>query len=331
MQRVDAPAAPSGYSQIRGSTEPGLFVEPRLTNDSSHAPKSQAFPEVRALVQLLKPVTWFPPMWAFLCGAVSAGVSLGAHWMVLIAGVVLAGPLVCGGSQIVNDWYDRHVDSINEPDRPIPSGRVPGSWAFYFAISWSVLALLYSVAFGPIVFFATSVAVLFAWAYSAPPVRLKRNGWLGNAAVALSYEGLAWVTGAAIVLDGTIPDSRILVLALVFSVGAHGIMTLNDFKSVEGDLRVGLRSLPAIYGPEHAARMACWTMALAQLVAVAFLLSWGFLLVAGIVSCSIFLQLLAMRRLLSDPKGLAPWYNGTGVVLYVLGMMISATALHGAT
>ena len=59
----------------------------------------------------------------------------------LVAGVALAGPLVCAMSQAVNDWYDRHVDAINEPDRPIPSGRIPGSWGLYIAIAWTLLSL----------------------------------------------------------------------------------------------------------------------------------------------------------------------------------------------
>lgn len=45
--------------------------------------------------------------------------------MLAIAGVVLAGPLVCATSQAVNDRHDRHVDAISEPQRPIPSNRMP--------------------------------------------------------------------------------------------------------------------------------------------------------------------------------------------------------------
>jgi hypothetical protein len=76
------------------------------------------------MLRLIKPITWFPPIWAFLCGAVSAGIPLGANWPTVILGMVLAGPIVCGMSQAANDWCDRHVDAINEPDRPIPSGRI---------------------------------------------------------------------------------------------------------------------------------------------------------------------------------------------------------------
>jgi chlorophyll synthase len=83
-------------------------------------------PASSAVLELLKPVTWFPPMWAFGCGAVSSGVPLSQAWALALAGIVLAGPLLCASSQATNDWFDRHVDAINEPGRPIPSGRIPG-------------------------------------------------------------------------------------------------------------------------------------------------------------------------------------------------------------
>ena len=36
-----------------------------------------------------------------------------------------------------------------------------------------------------------------------------------------------------------------------------------------------------------------------------------------------------MREMLADPRGKAPWYNGTGVLFYVTGMMVTAFALRG--
>src|SRR6187455_2656421 len=101
-----------------------------------------ALPDPRAVLELLKPITWFAPMWAFGCGVISSGESLAGRGLVVAAGVLLAGPLVCASSQAVNDWYDRHVDAINEPNRPIPSGRIPGRWGLYIAIIWTGLSLL---------------------------------------------------------------------------------------------------------------------------------------------------------------------------------------------
>ncbi|MGD8497819.1 MAG: chlorophyll synthase ChlG [Chromatiales bacterium] len=285
-------------------------------------------PEPTALLQLLKPITWFPPMWAFGCGVVSSGINPLDQPLVLILGVLLAGPMVCGASQVVNDWFDRHVDAINEPDRPIPSGRVPGAWALYFAILWSLLSLVLGAVLGPWVLGATVLGLALAWAYSAPPLRLKLNGWWGNTAVGFSYEGLAWVTGAAAMLGGAMPDARILLLAVLYSLGAHGIMTLNDFKSIEGDRKLGIRSIPVQLGADRAAVLACAVMAVPQLCVIALLLSWGRPIHAGVVSVLLVLQLVAMSRLLRDPRRLAPWYNATGVTLYVFGMLASALAVR---
>ena len=84
-----------------------------------------SLPQLSAVTELFKPITWFPPMWAFACGVVASGVPMQGKWVLAIVGVALAGPFVCATSQAVNDWFDRHVDAINEPHRPIPSGRMP--------------------------------------------------------------------------------------------------------------------------------------------------------------------------------------------------------------
>lgn len=291
------------------------------------APSASTRPEPRALLQLLKPITWFPPMWAFTCGAVSSGVPLSESLGLLAAGIVLAGPMVCGASQVVNDWFDREVDAINEPDRPIPSGRVPGNWGLYLAVAWTALSLALGAALGQTVLWATLLGLVLAWAYSAPPPRLKLNGWWGNLAVGISYEGLAWVTGAAVLLGG-VPGAPVLLLALLYSLGAHGIMTLNDFKAIEGDRKLGIRSLPVQLGPVRAARLACLVMAAPQVIVIALVYDWGRPLYAAGIALLLALQLVAMRHLLGDPRARAPWYNGTGVTLYVLGMMLSAFAIR---
>lgn len=285
-------------------------------------------PAPSAVAELLKPITWFAPMWAFACGVVSSGVALETRWLVILAGIVLAGPLVCAASQAVNDWYDRHVDAINEPNRPIPSGRIPGRWGLYIAIFWSALSFAVAFLLGPVVLLAGVIGLALAWAYSAPPIRLKQNGWWGNGAVALSYEGLPWFTGAAI-MAAAFPDWRIVIVALLYSLGAHGIMTLNDFKSVEGDRREGVDSLPVLLGVDRAARLACYVMAAPQILVIALLFAWGApwhgLAVIGLLAA----QLGLMRRLVASPRERAAWYNATGTTLYVAGMLVTAFALRG--
>jgi chlorophyll synthase len=286
-------------------------------------------PALSTVTELLKPITWFPPMWAFACGVVASGVSPHERWPLILIGVILAGPMVCAASQAVNDWFDRHVDAINQPERAIPSGRMPGHWGLYIAIAWTALSLVVASILGPWGFAAAVAGLVLAWAYSAPPVRLKENGWWGNAACGLCYEGLAWVTGAAVMAGGAIPDGRSLALAGLYSLGAHGIMTLNDFKSVVGDRQMGVRSLPVQLGVARAAQVACWVMAVPQLVVIALLLHWERPVHALSVLLLLGVQAVMMRRFMADPSARqALHYSGLGVPLFVAGMMVSAFALR---
>ena len=281
-----------------------------------------------AFIELLKPITWFPPMWAFACGAITTGESWGMHWQVLLLGIVLTGPLVCASSQAVNDWFDRHVDAINEPNRPIPSGRIPGRWGLYLGIIWSLLSLFVSAFLGVWGFCATLVALLFSWAYSMPPIRLKQNGWYGNFACSISYEGLAWITGAALLSKTLTPSNPSLIFAALYSVGAHGIMTLNDFKAIEGDKKMGVRSLPVQLGAERAAKVACWIMIVPQLFVVGYLLMVDRSSYALVLAALIIVQLVLMRYFLRQPIERALFYSGFGVPLFVSGMMVAAFGIR---
>ena len=297
-------------------------VSPRLHTDS------RRFPSAGAVLELLKPVTWFPPMWAFGCGVVSSGVAMEGRWWQLALGIALTGPLSCGASQAVNDWFDRHVDAINEPQRPIPSGRIPGIWGLVIAVVWSAAAIAVGAAFGTAGLIATCIAVALSWAYSAPPLRLKADGWFGNAAVGLTYEGLAWVTGAVVML-GTWPDQRVITLALLYSIGAHGIMTLNDFKAIDGDRQLGVLSLPVQLGAERAAKLACIVLLLPQVIACGLLLfAWNRPMHAVALLVLIAIQQVMMPTFLREPVKKALWYSGFGVPFSVLGMMVCAHAVR---
>ncbi len=288
---------------------------------------TRALPEPLAVLELLKPVTWFPPMWALACGFVSAGAPLFERWPFALGAILLAGPLVCGTSQAVNDWFDRHVDAINEPKRPIPSGRVPGRWGLYVALLWTVLSMVVAYALGIWIFLAASLGMALAWAYSAPPFRLKANGWFGNTAVGLSYESLPWFTGAA-VLTVSFPRVEIMSLALLYGVGAFGILITNDFKALEGDRKLGVRSLPVQLGVSAAAKLAVAVMVVPQIVVASLLLWWDRPIHAAIIVAFIGAQLVLSIVFMRDPRSRDVWFNATGIPLSVLGMMVAATAVR---
>lgn len=130
-------------------------------------------------------------------------------------------------------------------------------------------------------------------------------------------------------MGGMMPSPQSMLLALMYGLGAHGIMTLNDFKSVNGDRQMGVRSLPVQLGIDRAAQLACWTMALPQLVVVAVVFSWGQAIHGAAIIGLLLVQVLLMRWFLQSPSERALFYSGFGVPVYVSGMMVSAFALRG--
>lgn len=280
-----------------------------------------------SLKTFAKPGTWFAPMWAMIVGCVASG---NAHWQLgsvgrVLLGMILAGPLLCAFSQVTNDWFDREVDRINEPDRPTAANLLGPNVVLAISAGLALAALGLAYALGIAVFYLAIGGLALALAYSAPPLRLKaRNGWLANAACAFAYEGFAWVAGAAIfghVTTGTI------VLASLYSLGSHGLMTLNDFKSYEGDKRLGLRSLPVLLGLDGALKAAFTFIDVFQILAIAYVTSQHMYLAGGIMAVLFAIQLPMQRKLATDPKGLAPWYCASAIPPFVWGMLVAALAI----
>ena len=284
-------------------------------------------PSLISLLELIKPVTWFPPMWAFLCGVVSVGALNSNNTVLILSGLLLAGPLVCGMSQAVNDWCDRHVDAINQPERPIPSGRVSAGWGFFTGIIMSATSIIFAYYLGSLIFFATIIGVLAAWLYSLEPIRLKRSAIFGPGVVAICYEGLPWFTGAAI-FTISLPNKEVLIVLSLYALGAHGIMTMNDFKATKGDKLLGINSLPVILGRKPATLVACLIMLFPQLIVISLFYFWGSLILAITLAVCVLLQSLSMIFLIRDPEKNTPFFNMTGVLLYIAGMMLSANGLY---
>ncbi len=283
---------------------------------------------LRRTITLMKPVTWFAASWAFLCGAVASGAvawSADSIWRLLL-GVFMAGPILCGLSQIVNDYCDREVDAINEPHRLIPSGLVSMRhiWITTLVLTW--LGSMIALWLGPEVALFVGIGFLFAVSYSMKPFRGKRNGWIGNALVSFSYEGLAWIAGHAALAALSWQSA---LLALFYSLGAHGIMTVNDFKSIEGDTRMGIRSIPVQYGKQKAAWMVVFTMALAQIAVIIALFMWGNPIAASVVLVLLLVQSVPFVRFIRDPENNAVFFNATAIMLFVWGMLAAAIGLAG--
>lgn len=280
---------------------------------------------LRLSLALMKPVTWFAPMWAFLCGAVASG-RIG-EWpdapLRTALGMVMAGPVLLGFSQIVNEYCDREVDAINEPDRPIPSGRVSLSQVIATGTVLLALGIVLAFALGTTVAILVGAGVLLAVSYSVHPLRFKRNGWLGNGTVSFAYEGLPWLAGTAALSGGNVHLFSI-ILAVLYSVGAHGIMTVNDFKSTEGDRALGIKTLPVLLGERTAAIYCCTVMNVAQVVVIVLAIVQGHPRTGGLLTLLLLGQWPLQTLWIAQPREKAAWYNGSGILLFVIGMLVAA-------
>lgn len=277
---------------------------------------------------LMKPITWFGPMWAFLCGAIASGSTTWSFHNIglVILGMLMAGPILCGFSQVLNDYCDREIDAINEPHRLIPAGLVSPKQVFITIAVLLLLGLLLASYLGIGVAALVVVGMVLAVIYSAPPFRAKRNGWIGNTLVAISYEGLAWLAGHL----AFAPLTELSVLIAVFySIGAHGIMSINDYKSITGDKAAGIRSIPVQYGPQRAAWLIIVTMNLAQVGVIAALWYAGLWLAALVIFGILLVQLPQQQKFLHQPVAYHLKFSAIGVSFYVWGMMVAAIGLRG--
>jgi chlorophyll/bacteriochlorophyll a synthase len=288
-------------------------------------------------LQLMKPITWIPLIWGVVCGAGSSGNYTWTLENVLIAAacMLMSGPLLAGYTQTINDFYDRDLDAINEPYRPIPSGII--TLPQVIAQVWVLLLAGIGVAYaldtwaGHTFPTITAMAIggsFLSYIYSAPPLKLKQNGWAGNYALGASYIALPWWAGHALFGD---LNWTIVLLTLFYSLAGLGIAIVNDFKSVEGDRQLGLNSLPVMFGVGTAAWICVLMIDVFQSGIAAYLMSIhqnldAVLLILLIIPQITFQDMYFLR----DPLKNDVKYQASAQPFLVLGMLVTALALGRA-
>jgi len=285
-------------------------------------------------LQLMKPVTWIPLIWGVICGAAASG---RFQWtfqdnLASLACMVMSGPLLAGFTQTINDYYDRDIDAINEPYRPIPSGAI-ALWQVKVQI-WLLLLAGLAAAWGldrwaqhdrPILLLLALGGSFMSFIYSAPPLKLKQNGWLGNYALGASYIALPWWAGQA--LFGELSWAT-AALTLAYSLAGLGIAVVNDFKSVEGDKALGLQSLPVVFGVKKASWISAAMIDIFQIGMVVALVVLGQHLAAVLLTLLIIPQITFQDIwLLRDPVLFDVKYQASAQPFLVIGMLVTALAL----
>lgn len=299
------------------------------------APGEKSIWKIR--LQLMKPITWIPLIWGVVCGAASSG---GYTWgledvLKAVTCMLLSGPLMAGYTQTLNDFYDREIDAINEPYRPIPSGAI----SVPQVVTQILLLLLAGIGVAylldrwggnefPIITCIAIGGAFLSYIYSAPPLKLKKNGWLGNYALGASYIALPWWAGHALFGD---LNWTIVVLTLIYSFAGLGIAVVNDFKSVEGDRQLGLKSLPVMFGIGTAAWISVLMIDLFQAGIAAYLINihqnlYATILILLIIPQITFQDMYFLRSPLeNDVK-----YQASAQPFLVFGMLVTGLALGHA-
>ncbi|MDJ0845003.1 chlorophyll synthase ChlG [Crocosphaera sp.] len=288
-------------------------------------------------LQLMKPITWIPLIWGVVCGAASSGHYTWnvENFFMAAACMLLSGPLMAGYTQTLNDFYDREIDAINEPYRPIPSGAISVPQVATQILL--LLALGLGLSYGldlwsghdfPIMLCLTLGGAFLAYIYSAPPLKLKQNGWLGNYALGASYIALPWWAGHA--LFGEL-NWTIVILTLFYSLAGLGIAVVNDFKSVEGDRQLGLKSLPVMFGVNTAAWLCVIMIDVFQAGIGAYLIYIHQNLYAAILLLLVIPQITFQDMyFLRDPLENDVKYQASAQPFLVLGMLVAGLALGHA-
>ncbi|MEE3719380.1 chlorophyll synthase ChlG [Tumidithrix elongata RA019] len=288
-------------------------------------------------LQLMKPITWIPLMWGVICGAASSGEFTWTIPNVLtsLLCMLMSGPLLTGYTQIMNDYYDREIDAINEPYRPIPSGAMPLNQAiaqiWILLIAGIAVAIVLDLGVGHTDFIITKLAVggaFLSYIYSAPPLKLKQNGWLGSYALGSSYIALPWWAGHA--LFGTL-NWTVVWLTLFYSLAGLGIAIVNDFKSVEGDRSLGLKSLPVMFGIDKAALISATMIDVFQIGIAVYLVTVGQQLLASLIVLLVIPQITFQDMyFLRDPLKNDVKYQASAQPFLVLGMLVAGIAMGHA-
>ena len=285
-------------------------------------------------IQLMKPITWIPLIWGVICGAAASG---NFEWtfsnvLASLACMLMSGPLLTGYTQTINDFFDKEIDAINEPNRPIPSGKISIKdvkiqiWVLLIAgLIVAFLLDLYAKHNFPSVLLLALGGSFVSYIYSAPPLKLKQNGWLGNYALGASYIALPWWAGQALFGKLTIITA---ILTLAYSLSGLGIAVINDFKSVEGDSKLGLNSLPVVFGIKNASRISAGLIDIFQLAMVIVLVIIGQHLASVILVLLVIPQITFQDMwLLRDPLKFDVKYQASAQPFLITGMLVTALAI----
>ncbi|ASQ91291.1 bacteriochlorophyll c synthase [Prosthecochloris sp. GSB1] len=265
--------------------------------------------KMRAHLEILDPVTWISVFPCLAGGAMASGAMQATvqDYLLLLAVFLMFGPLGTGFSQSINDYFDHELDRINEPTRPIPSGRLSAAEAAWNSVVVCLLALGIGVALwsyiggtrGLIILGSIVAGLIVAYIYSAPPLKLKKNIITSAPAVGFSYSFITWFSANALFSE---IRPEVYWLSILNFFMAVALIIMNDFKSAEGDKEGGLKSLTVMIGAKNTFLVAFVIIDLVFLVFAVLEFVWGFYYLVFFMLGGLALNIYMQVKLHRDPK-----------------------------
>jgi geranylgeranylglycerol-phosphate geranylgeranyltransferase len=216
---------------------------------------------VRGLVELTRPVNAIA---AGVLTFIGAFVAVGSSLPTLpVLAAVVATVLATGAGNAINDYFDREIDRINAPDRPIPRGAVSPRGALVFSAGMFLVAVVLVLALLPLL--AIGIAVFNLLALITYTEVFKGLPGVGNTLVAY-LGGSTFLFGTAAVwpVDTTVLAS-VVVLFLLAALSTLAREVIKDVEDVAGDREEGLNTLPIALGERRALGLAAGLLVVAAL------------------------------------------------------------------
>jgi geranylgeranylglycerol-phosphate geranylgeranyltransferase len=203
-------------------------------------------------LRLMRPVNCLMMGFAVIVGATLASPDvLSAFWKYLAFGFI-TGFTLTGASMAINDYYDREIDAINEPNRPIPSGLIKPEEVLTLAVA--LTAIGFAVAY--LTNFFCFVTAIFAWLIFVTYTTVgKRSGLPGNFLVSICVS-IPLVYGSY-VIAGAI-KLNVLIFASMAFLSDTGREITKGIVDVQGDRKQNVRTLAVRYGEKTAAIAAAF-------------------------------------------------------------------------
>jgi geranylgeranylglycerol-phosphate geranylgeranyltransferase len=284
--------------------------------------------KVSGFVRLMRPINCAMMGFAVFVGALlAASTSLVDNWLNLVFGF-FTGFLLCAAAMTINDYYDREIDAVNEPTRPIPSGLISANTALSFVVVLVVVGLVFAYLSGASFSSVLCLVVAAAsWVITVSYVTVgKRTGLPGNFLVSTCV-AIPFIYGSIAVTGGL--QLNVLLFALMAFLSNTGREITKGIVDVKGDKAEAVKTMAVRYGEKNAAVAAALFYVLAvSLTPVPWILSlvsfWFIPLVLvtdiGLVVSSVLLLKDYSRENARKIKKLVLLWFVIGLVAYVFGV-----------